>query len=371
MNFPHSHLGRFFSVLVLTILASLPTASCGARPAASQQKRSLRKVAPRPDMAPEESRTTRLFREASPSVVYITSMTVRRDFFSFRAMEIPRGTGSGFVWDLQGHIVTNFHVIEDAERATVTLEDQTTWEASLVGYAPEKALAVLKIDAPAEKLHPIRLGSSHDLMVGQTVLAIGNPFGFDQTLTTGVISALGREIDSVAHIPIRDVIQTDAAINPGNSGGPLLDSGGRLIGVNTAIISPSGAYAGIGFAIPVDTVNWVVSDLITFGKIRRPSLGIVFAPDSLSARFGLEGPVVLRVIPGSTAEKAGIRQTGRDRFGRLVLGDIVVAIDDERIRRGGDADLVCEDHHVGDAVILTIVRDGRPEKVTLRLGAPQ
>jgi S1-C subfamily serine protease len=218
----------------------------------------------------DERETIALFEQASPSVVYITSLSVRRDLFTLNVLEIPQGTGSGFVWDDAGHIVTNFHVIQNADRAQVTLADRSTWVAELVGVAPAKDLAVLRIDAPAAKLRPLPVGSSEDLRVGQTVLAIGDPFGLDQTLTTGVISALGREIESVAQIPIRDVIQTDAAINPGNSGGPLLDSSGRLIGVNAAIYSPSGAYAGIGFSIPVDTVKWVVPELIEHGELRRP-----------------------------------------------------------------------------------------------------
>ena len=201
-----------------------------------------------------EQATIKLFEEAAPSVVYITTTTVQQDYWSRNVYEIPAGTGSGFIWDDKGHIVTNFHVIQNAYKAKVTLSDQTTYDAEIVGKEPIKDLAVLRI-VPKGTLKPIPIGSSHDLKVGQSVFAIGNPFGFDQTLTTGIISALGREIESVARVPIRDVIQTDAAINPGNSGGPLLDISGRLIGVNTAIYSPSGAYAGIGFSIPVDAVN--------------------------------------------------------------------------------------------------------------------
>ncbi len=203
------------------------------------------------------------------------------------------------------------------------------------------------------------------------MLAIGNPFGFDQTLTTGIISALGREIESVTRIPIRNVIQTDAAINPGNSGGPLLDSGGRLIGVNTAIYSPSGSYAGIGFAIPSDTVNWVVGDLIAFGKIQRPDLGIDLAPDSVSRRWGLEGPVVLQVIEGSGADKAGLRPTVRTRQGRIRLGDILVAVEGERIRSSGEMGLALEKYRPGDRVTVTVVRDGKPEDVEIVLDQPR
>jgi len=213
-----------------------------------------RAITPRGDLAEEEKTTIALFRQASPSVVHITTLAVRQDAFSLDVFQIPQGTGSGFVWDNQGRIVTNFHVIRDADAAQVTLADHSSWKARLVGAYPDKDLAVLMVDAPKDRLHPIAIGTSHDLQVGQRLFAIGNPFGLDQSLTTGIISALGREIESVNRRAIKDMIQTDAAINPGNSGGPLLDSSGRLIGVNTAIYSPSGASAGIGFAIPVDEV---------------------------------------------------------------------------------------------------------------------
>jgi len=325
----------------------------------------------RGSLTADETLTTELFRDASPAVVFITSIGLQRDFFSFRAMEIPQGTGSGFVWDSDGHVITNFHVIREARRAEVTLADHSTWPAELVGYAVEKDLAVLRIDAPAEILHPLRIGTSNDLEVGQKVLAIGNPFGFDQTLTTGIISALGREIESMTGIPIRNVIQTDAAINPGNSGGPLLDSGGRLIGVNTAIYSPSGSYAGIGFAIPSDTVNWVVADLIAFGKIQRPDLGIDFAPDGLSRRLGLEGPVILQVIAGSGADKAGLRPTVRTSQGRIRVGDILISIAGERIRSGGEVGLALEKFRPGDRVTVTVVRDGKPTDIEVVLDQPR
>jgi len=215
---------------------------------------------PRKGLTDAEKATISLFEKATPSVVFITTSDVRRDYFTRSIREYKSGSGSGFIWDNAGHIITNYHVIQGADKATVTLSDQSTYPAKLVGKAPSKDLAVLKIEAPIEKLRPLQIGMSYDLRVGQSVYAIGNPFGLDQTLTTGIVSALGREINSVANIPIRDVIQTDAAINPGNSGGPLLNSSGELIGVNTAIYSPSGASAGIGFSIPVDAVNWVVPD---------------------------------------------------------------------------------------------------------------
>jgi S1-C subfamily serine protease len=322
----------------------------------------------RPELAEEERATIGLFQRASPSVVYITSLAVQRDFFSMNAQEVPQGSGSGFIWDRQGHVVTNFHVIENASGAQVTLSDQSTWDAELVGYAPEKDLAVLRIKAPANKLLPLPLGDSDDLQVGQSVFAIGNPFGLDQTLTTGIVSALGREIQSVAGVPIRDVIQTDAAINPGNSGGPLLDSAGRLIGINTAIYSPSGAYAGIGFAIPVHSVSWVVPDLIQYGRVNRPTLGVELAPESWSRQIGVEGAVIVTVEPGSPAARAGLRGTER-RGRRMQLGDVLQSIDGKPVTSLADLLQVLEQKKAGDVVRLTFLRDGRRQEAQVRLDA--
>ncbi len=317
---------------------------------------SEREALPRTDLTQEEMATIQLFEDAAPSVAFINTSTYQRNYWTRDITEIPRGSGSGFVWDRQGHIVTNFHVIEDADKAMVTLADQSTWEADLVGYAPEKDLAILKIDAPKPQLRPIPLGTSEDLLVGQSVFAIGNPFGLDQTLTTGVISALGREIKSKTGVPIRDVIQTDAAINPGNSGGPLLDTQGRLIGVNTAIFSPSGAYAGIGFSIPVDEVNWVVPDLIEHGKVMRPTIGVNLLRQSTVERAGLKGAVVFEVIRGSAAEKAGVAPTKRTSRGDIILGDIIVGLDDEKVDSQSDLILALEKYRPGDKVLLTVKR---------------
>ncbi len=347
----------------------LTISSCAEGQTPRRTESTSRPVAPQGELTARERTRTELFEEVSPSVVYITSVALRRDFFRFNVMEIPRGTGSGFVWDDRGNIVTNFHVISDAHRAEVTLADGSTWEASLVGSAREKDLAVLHIEAPRSQLRPIGIGTSSDLKVGQDVLAIGNPFGYDQTLTTGIVSALGREIDSTDGIPIRNVIQTDAAINPGNSGGPLLDSAGRLIGVNTAIVSPSGGYAGVGFAIPIDTVNWVVPQLIAYGKVRRPTLGVDLAPDHVVRRSRIEGAVVIGVIDGSSAARAGIQPAHRDRRGRVVVGDVIVAIDGEKIRSGGEIGLILERYREGDAVTVTVDREGDEKELRLTLGA--
>jgi len=311
-----------------------------------------------------ESHTIRLFEAAAPSVCYITTTQLRRNYFSRNVTEIPSGTGSGFVWDRNGHIVTNFHVIQSANRLQVTLADRTTWPATLVGYAAEKDLAVLKIEAPREKLFPIQVGTSETLRVGQSVYAIGNPFGLDQTLTTGVVSALGREIQSVAGIPIRDVVQTDAAINPGNSGGPLLDSSGRLIGVNTAIYSPSGASAGIGFSIPVDAVRWVVPELIRYGRIKRPSMGV----EVRSVR-SIEGVVVYAVTEGGAAERAGIRPLYLDRYGNVQLGDVIVAVNGQAISAYSDLFLELAKYSPGERIIVTVMRDNERINVPLSLDA--
>ena len=357
---------------VLSILTTLTGAAVVA-PACAQGTRrtepSSRAVEERGQLTAVEQSLTALFEEATPSVVYITSVALRRDFFRFNVMEIPSGTGTGFIWDDRGNIVTNFHVIRGADRAEVTLADGSTWEASLIGYAREKDLAVLHIEAPRDRLRPIPIGTSSDLKVGQTVLAIGNPFGYDQTLTTGIVSALGREIESTDGTPIRDVIQTDAAINPGNSGGPLLDSAGRVIGVNTAIVSPSGGYAGVGFAIPVDTVNWVVPQLIAHGRVQRPTMGVELASDHIARRSRIEGAIVTRVVEGSGADRAGMRPVSRDRRGRAVVGDVIVAINGEPIRSGGELGLALEGFKEGDTIAVTVSRDGRKEDLRVKLGA--
>lgn len=328
-----------------------------------------REITPRKDLLPDELKTIRLFEEATPSVVFINTSRVRLDYYRRNAVEVPQGSGSGFIWDKTGHVVTNFHVIQGADKAQVTLSDGTSYDASLVGGAPEKDLAILRINAPENSLVPIPVGQSDDLLVGQNVYAIGNPFGLDQTLTTGIISALGREIESVSGVPIRDVIQTDAAINPGNSGGPLLDSSGRLIGVNTAIYSPSGAYAGIGFSIPVDVVKWVVPNLIEFGKIQRPVLGIELATPRIAQRFGLEGALVIDVVKGSGAEKAGIRPTLQDRYGRIRLGDVITKIDGELVTSNNDLLLILENYKAGDIVKVIVLREEEEVELEVSLGS--
>jgi len=306
-----------------------------------------------------ESATIDLFEKSAPSVCYITTLSQRRDFWSRDISEIPSGSGSGFIWDNEGHIITNFHVIQKASSFKVTLADQSTWDAEIVGVEPNKDLAVLKISAPKEKLKPIPLGQSSTLRVGQTVYAIGNPFGLDQTLTTGIISALGREITSIGGRPIRDVIQTDAAINPGNSGGPLLDSSGRLIGVNTMIYSPSGASAGIGFSIPSDEVNWVVSDLIKYGEVRRPKLGVELLPPQYAQRWGIEGAMIMGLAPGLGAEKAGLKPLEQTKNGDIIYGDIILSIDKKPVKNTNDVYLILEKYKTGDKISIKVLRENK------------
>ena len=300
----------------------------------------------------DEKTSTESFSRASPAVVYVTNTALRRSLFSLNVQEIPRGSGTGFVWDKSGLIVTNFHVIAGAHRLIVTLGDQREFDAQVVGVAPEKDLAVLRIENPPEDLQSLPLGDSSELSVGRKVLAIGNPFGLDTTLTTGVVSALGREIQAPSGRTIRGVIQTDAAINPGNSGGPLLNSLGQLVGVNTAIYSPSGASAGIGFAIPVNTVKDVIPQLISYGKVLHPIIGVELASDRWIQRFGIEGVPIVHVYPGLPAAEAGMegaRQVGRRE---IKLGDVITHINDKEIRSSDDYLTVLENFEPGDTVTV-------------------
>jgi S1-C subfamily serine protease len=356
----------FFAGAALAALACLgqPGAS---RSAAASPASAL--ITPRGDLAADEQSTIALFEAASPSVVYITNLAVRRDFFGLNASEIPQGTGSGFVWDQDGHVVTNFHVIQGAQRAEVTLGDHSDWEARLAGIDPDHDLAVLRIRAPRERLRALPRGTSRDLKVGQHAFAIGNPFGLDHTLTTGVISALNRQIRSLTGRPIQGVIQTDAAINPGNSGGPLLDSAGRLIGVNTAILAPEGSYVGIGFAVPVDIVNRMVPQIVSNGRVTRPGIGVEVASDRITQSLGLEGALVVSVAEGSGAARAGLRPTRRDANGRLILGDLIVAVDGEPVRERDDLSLLLERHQTGDVVRVTVVRDDEQVDLQVRVQA--
>lgn len=319
----------------------------------------------------DEQNTIEVFESARPSVVYVTNEQFARHPFSFDIVSVPGGAGTGFVWSQDGYIVTNYHVVENASRIMITLQDQTHLPAKIIGLAPERDIAVLKIEAPKDKLFPLPLGDSQRLQVGRKVLAIGNPFGLDATLTTGVVSALGREIESPTRRTITNVIQTDAAINPGNSGGPLLNSQGELIGVNTMIYSPSGASAGIGFAIPVNTVKEVVPELIQHGKIVRPVLGISSAPDQWARQMGIEGIAVLRVEPNSAAAHAGLEGVKRNRFGQTLLGDVIVAINDDPVSNDDQLLSTLEKYRAGQVVKVSFVRQGKLLTKPITLSAPK
>jgi S1-C subfamily serine protease len=342
----------------------------------------LREVAPRGERDAFEKERIRVFKEISPSVVNVDTLRLRRGA-STGISEQALGTGSGFVWDGDGRIVTNFHVVQDTLQITsdgavsikpsatvrVIMADRTGWNARLVGVAPDNDIAVLQIDAPAASLKPIPVGKSSDLEVGQSVYAIGNPFGQSLTFTHGIVSALDREIQSVTDQPITGVIQTDAPLNPGNSGGPLLDREGRLIGVNTAIRSPSGGNVGLGYAIPVDTVNQVVTQLIRSGRPARPSLGATLARDRDARVMGFDrGVMIENVIPGGAAAKAGLTGLRFDQLtGRPVAGDAIVAINGEPVNNVADYGRVMAKLRVQQTVTLTIRRgdDVRDVKVTL------
>jgi S1-C subfamily serine protease len=329
-----------------------------------------REVTPRGALFPSEQATIDLFERSRGSVVYITTQERVMDVWTRNVFNIPRGSGSGFAWDDRGHLVTNYHVVAGASGARVKLSDGRDAAASLVGVSAAHDLAVLKIDV-SKQPPPLPIGSSDDLRVGQTTLAIGNPFGLDWTLTTGVVSAIDRSLPSEdGRSVIEHLIQTDAAINPGNSGGPLLDSAGRLIGVNTAIFSPSGASAGVGFAVPVATVNRVVPQLIASGKYVRPTIGIQVDErlnELLTERTGVTGVAVLRVAPGSPAEAAGLRGVTSRDDGTIVPGDVIVAIGGRPVEDVPHLMSRLDDHRIGESVRLTVLRSGRKVEISVTL----
>ena len=320
-----------------------------------------RPVEPRGSLTEAEKTTTDIFDRASQSVVFVTTERAVRDFFGYQAQQ--RGSGSGIVWDTEGHIVTNYHVAANANNLTVTLADGSEWDADIVGLSERKDIAVLHIDAPASQLVPVPVGSSADLKVGQSTFAIGNPFGLDQTLTTGIISALHRQIQTENNVVLDELIQTDAAINPGNSGGALLDSAGRLIGMNTAILSPSRTSAGIGFAVPVDTINTFVPQLIAYGREVLPQIGV-----SLYQWPTRRGTVLMitNVVPGSPAADAGLRAYTNGRK----PGDLILAVNGKPVPDFVSYQNVIAGYKAGDTVTLTIGRDGQEIEVSVKLEMP-
>lgn len=319
----------------------------------------------------DELSTIKLFKKSTSGVVYITNIGLRRDGITFNELEVPQGAGSGFVWDKEGHIVTNFHVIKGATELSVTLTGGNDYKAKVIGTDEDKDVAVLLIDTNGkDMLKPLERGTSTGLEVGQRVYAVGNPFGLDHSLTTGVVSGTGREINSGnTGRPIQDVIQTDAAINPGNSGGPLLDSSGAVIGINTAIFSPSGANAGVGFALPIDVVQSSVQQILEFGRVIRPILGISFAPDRSVEQLGVSGVLVLDVKVDSPAQKAGLKGTERDSYGRLVLGDVINTIDSNPVKTGSDLYKALDKKRVGDRIVIGVKRGDAMVDVDVTLEA--
>ena len=320
----------------------------------------------------DEQNNIEVFKKASPSVVHITNSRLVRTFYSLNPQEVPQGSGTGFIWSAEGFIVTNYHVVQQANRVTVTMQNGTSYHARAVGLDPDKDLAVLKIEAPDVELIPISPGDSSLLEVGRKVIAIGNPFGLDTTMTVGVVSALGREIESISQRTIRDVIQTDAAINPGNSGGPLLNSLGQLVGVNTAIYSPTGASSGIGFAIPVNTVKRIVPELITYGRVQTPILGITRIPQPQYYRelWGVEGVIVLDVVEGTDPERLGMRGLRSVPAGRIHLGDVIDQIDGQAVVNEDDYASIMERHRPGDIVTVRTLRDNQEREYEIELQPP-
>ncbi len=367
-------LGALFAFVLITCRAPSGTtgaASANAAPAtqaATSSQPSSHPAAQARMRTEDERNTIEVFKKAAPGAVFVTQHQYVVDWLGGRATEVPAGSGSGFIWDTDGHVVTNFHVVQGAKKLTVTIQGHQTFDALVRGVEPRKDIAVLKIDAPKELLHPIahasRIGT---VEVGQKVIAIGNPFGLDQTLTTGVVSALGREVEGVAGVKIREMVQTDAAINPGNSGGPLLDSSGNLLGMNTMIYSRSGASAGIGFAVPASTIARVVPQLVSKGKVEQVGIGVEIDPQQrLEQRFRIRGVVILAVTPGTPAAQAGLAGLRRGPRG-LELGDVVVGIGSTQINTYDDLYNTLDQHRAGDTVALKVARGKSVIEVPIKL----
>lgn len=318
-----------------------------------------------------ERNTISVFNQVSPYVIFVNNIQRVQDFL-FNSYEVPAGAGTGFIWDDKGHIVTNFHVVQGAKKISITIQGGKSVGATVVGVEPRKDIAVLKLDSvkelpPIRSNPPITIADSSKLQVGQKALAIGNPFGLDRTLTTGVISALGRQVPGIGGVTIRDMVQTDASINPGNSGGPLLDSSGHLIGMNSVIYSGSGSSAGIGFAVPSNTIKRVVEQLIKHGRIVQPGLGVHRLPDDISQRLGVQGVIVAEVLPNTPAAKSGMRGTTRMRSGEIQLGDIIVDVDGKKVKSYDDLYNALEGRKVGDDVDVVYLRDQQRRTVKIRL----
>lgn len=353
------HLNHVFA-LVYCLLTGNGSATAAEDP-------SPRAEAPLPSyLLPDEINTVQVFQGVSPAVVNVNTLRVERYLFSLEATEIPAGTGTGFIWDKLGHIVTNVHVISDASKIVVALKDGRSLPAKLVGAEPRKDVAVIKVKG-LDGVEPVQVANSTALHVGQKAIAIGSPFGLEQTLTKGVISALGRQIRGFGGVTIKDMIQTDASINPGNSGGPLLDSRGYLIGMNTMIYSQSGTSAGIGFAVPSNTIKRIVTELIRYGRVKQPGLGIEAFSDNVTGRLGLSGVLLREVVAGGPAAKAGLRGTTRNQFGAIVLGDRIVSVDGKEVQTYDDLYSALDEKQSGESVAVGFIRDGRRRQVSVTL----
>jgi S1-C subfamily serine protease len=315
----------------------------------------------------DEKNTIQIFEQAAPGTVFVTQSQIVRDWRTASALEVPAGTGTGFIWDKDGHIVTNFHIIAGGSSWSVTLYNQKTYTATLAGGDRNKDIAVLKINAPTSELEPIKLPPEDaTLSVGQKAIAIGNPFGLDHTLTTGIISAIGRDMRGFGGVTIKEMVQTDASINPGNSGGPLLNSKGELIGMNTMILSRTGTSSGIGFALPISVIRRIVPQIIKTGRAEQVGLGILTIPDNVARRYGVRGVMVQAVMENSDAQRAGLQGLVSTQRG-YVIGDIIVGIDDAVVRNLNDLYTAIDGHNAGDVVSVKILRNGKPMTLNIQL----
>jgi S1-C subfamily serine protease len=341
----------YFSVALVTI--SLISASALA-------KETVQQVVERPWLLEDEKNTISIFEKAADNVVFVSNSALVRNMFSSDVFEVPAGAGTGFIWDANGYIVTNYHVIENARKVTVTLKNGKKVNAKVIGAEPRKDIALLKIDDTKglPQGFSSSMADSSQLVVGQKTLAIGNPFELNHTLTTGIVSALNRTFPSPVGITIRDMIQTDAAINPGNSGGPLMDSRGYLIGMNTAIYSQSGSSAGVGFAVPANTIKRIVNQIIKFGKVNQPALGIEPLPERYSKHFNVTGVVIKKLMPGGPAQKAGLHEARATSQGDIDWGDVITKIDGVAIANADDIYNALESKQFGDKVTVDFIRQG-------------
>ena len=319
----------------------------------------------------DEKNTIKIFRDVASQVVNVSSVKYARlDFFSLDVSKVPAGSGSGFVWDSAGHIITNFHVVGQADSLLVAFADGSSYQARLIGSEPKKDIAVLKLLLKLGKspnFKGMKVANSSHILVGQKAIAIGSPFGFDQTLTTGIISAKNRSILGVGGVTIRDMIQTDAPINPGNSGGPLLNSRGELVGMNTAIVSKSGSSAGVGFAVPANTISRVVQQILKYGKVKQPGLGIIRLSESVNEYLGISGVIVRKVIIGGGADKAGLKGTYRNKYGDIIIGDIIVGVDNKKIDTYDDLYNALEKKAIGEKVQVKVIRNNKEKTFTVSL----